>query len=143
MVNVPEALVDQVKVGQPASVAVDALPGRTFRGTVALVAEIANPSGWISSDVKEFKVEIPLDTNEGLRPGFSCRADIETGRIDDTLALPVQALFRQGERWGVYLAKNNNFREVEVGRSSMTHAEIISGLNAGDEVRLTAPEPNE
>lgn len=143
VVNVPEALVDQVKVGQPASVAVDALPGRTFRGTVALVAEIANPSGWISSDVKEFKVEIPLDTNEGLRPGFSCRADIETGRIDDTLALPVQALFRQGERWGVYLARNSSFREVEVGRSSMTHAEIISGLNAGDEVRLTAPEPNE
>lgn len=140
VVNVPEALVDQVRTGQTASVVVDALPGRTLRGAVALVAEIANPSGWISSDVKEFKVEILLEETDSLRPGFSCRAEIETGRIPDALVVPVQALFRQGRTWGVYPARGGDLREVKVGPSSVTHVRILDGLKPGEKVRLTAPE---
>ncbi|HMP72859.1 MAG TPA: efflux RND transporter periplasmic adaptor subunit [Kiritimatiellia bacterium] len=144
VVNVSESDVDKVAVGQRASVVVDAMAGRTFEGEVKLVAEIANPGGWMAADVKEFKVEILLANGAGLRPGFSCRADIETDRAENVLSVPVQAVFREGDQFQVFRTSGRGVDSVpvEVGRVSMTHAEIRSGLAAGDRVLLTAPEPS-
>lgn len=141
-INVPEADVDKVKVGQTAQVFVEAIGRRTFGGDVVRVAEVANPGGWMSSDVKEFKVEVGIADGDGLRPGFTCDAEIIVERIPEALLLPVQAIFRDGDRWVVYKEPAAQPEKVPVvlGRSSVTHAQILEGLKAGDRVLLNPLE---
>lgn len=141
-INVPEADVDKIAAGQPAAVYVEAMGRRTFSGQVARVAEVANPGGWMSSDVKEFKVEIGIPDGNGLRPGFSCDAEITVDRIPDALMLPIQAVFRDGDAWVVYQGSPARSKKipVEIGRSSVTQVQILSGLKKGDRVLLAPPE---
>lgn len=89
-----ETDVPQVKVGQPAEIAIDAFPGRKFIGIVTEVG--ASP--WIKTDGSAntgniFKVKVELrDPPEGVRPGFTVTADIETARRENALAIPLQAM---------------------------------------------------
>ncbi len=143
-VNVPEADVDKIKAGQLATVFIEAMDRRTFPGAVVRVSEVANPGGWMSSDVKEFKVEISLPGGAGLRPGFSCNAEITVDQIAEALLLPIQAVFRNGEEWVVYRGNTGNqeMRPVKVGRISVTHVEILEGLKKGDRVLLNPTRTN-
>jgi HlyD family secretion protein len=137
-VNVPEADVDKVKAGQAASVYIEAMGRRTFTGEVVRVAEVANPSGWMSADVKEFKVEISLPGGEGLRPGFSCEAEIVVDQLAETLLLPIQSVFRDENGWVVYKGTPDDAekRPVTIGRISVTHVEVLDGLKKGERVLL-------
>ena len=102
-----EVLVDEtdivnVKLGQPADVTVDALPGRVFKGTVTLVGDQAllrstgvatSQTSVGTSEAKDFKVVVTLShPSSELRPGFSCTATITTAHKTNVLALPIQAL---------------------------------------------------
>ena len=141
VINVPEADVHRVRREQTVTVSVEAVPGRTFPGTVAKVAEVANAGGWMGSAVKEFRVDIALAEAGDLKPGFSCDAEIVTDVIAEGLSVPVQAVFREGEEFFVYregLARSVRV-PVKIGRSSTTQVEILEGLAAGDRVLLSAP----
>ncbi len=72
----------------------------------------------------------------GLGDGFRVEARILVDRAEDVLRLPAGALFRRGEGWGVFVARNGRLaeQEVEVGRRSQAEAEILSGVEAGDQV---------
>lgn len=97
---VDETSVPEVKVGQKATLSVDAYPNRTFEGVVTEVGSspiakndpdlLALTQG---SEAINFKVKIkvlaPPDT---IRPGFSVTADILTGRTEGATAIPIQAL---------------------------------------------------
>lgn len=140
-VNVPESDVDKVRAGQSAAIYVEAMGRRTFEGTVARVAEVANPSGWMSSDVKEFKVEVTIPNGDGLRPGFTCNVEITVDKIDNALMLPIQAVFRDGDQWVVYTGSASRAKKVpvKIGRTSITHVEVLEGLAKGDRVVLNPP----
>lgn len=141
VINVPEADVHRVRREQPVTVSVEAVPGRTFPGVVAKVAEVANAGGWLGSAVKEFKVDITLTEAGELKPGFSCDAEVVTDAIAECLSVPVQAVFREGEEYFVYrdgLARTSR-QFVKIGRSSATHVEILEGVSVGDRVLLSAP----
>ena len=143
VINIPEADIQSVKVGQPVTVIVEALANRSLSGSVTKVAEVANSGGWVASDVKEFKVEIALKEARELRPGFSCQAEIVTDTIPSALYLPVHAVFRDSGKFYVYPASGTTGErdEVTVGRSSVQYVEILSGLKAGAKVYLNPPEP--
>jgi HlyD family secretion protein len=101
-VKVDETDIVNVKIGQPADVTVDALPGKVFKGHVTLVGDQAllRSTGVATSqstsgteEAKDFKVVVTLDTpTEELRPGLSTTAKITTARKSSVLALPIQAL---------------------------------------------------
>jgi HlyD family secretion protein len=141
VINIPEADIQNVKVSQPATVSFEALPDRNLAGTVTKVAEVANAGGWFSTDVKEFKVEISLKDAKELRPGFSCQAEIVTETIPSALYLPVHAVFRDGDKFFVYPVAGDERQTVTIGRSSVQFVEILSGLQAGQQVYLNPPEP--
>ena len=97
---VDETSVPEVKVGQKATLNVDAYPNRTFEGVVTEVGSspiAKNDPDLLSltagSEAINFKVKIrvvaPPDT---IRPGFSVTADILTGRTEGATAIPIQAL---------------------------------------------------
>ena len=92
-VEVDETDIPSVKLGQTANVTIDALPDHSFAG---LVTEIGNSpiqtTGGAGSQATTFKVVVTLnDTIPGVRPGFTCTADITTAVRSDSLAIPIQA----------------------------------------------------
>ena len=101
-VKVDETDIVNVKLGQPADVSVDALPGRVFRGHVTLVGDQAllRSTGIATSqstsgteEAKDFKVVVTIDGDTtDLRPGLSCTAKITTAHKPNVLSLPIQSL---------------------------------------------------
>jgi HlyD family secretion protein len=101
-VHVDETDIVGVQVGQPAEVSIDAIPNRTFKGTVTEIGDTAivrstgvaaSQSTTSSQEAKDFKVVIALDIPENLvRPGLSCTAKITTATRSNVLAIPIQAL---------------------------------------------------
>ncbi len=101
-VKVDETDIVNIKMGQPAEVSIDAIPGKTFKGHVTLVGDQAllrstgvatSQSTTGTEEAKDFKVVVTLDTpTDEMRPGLSTTAKITTASKSDVLALPIQAL---------------------------------------------------
>lgn len=117
-------------------------------------------------EAKEFRVVIELqnlpdEIKNGLRPGMSATAEITTKVVNDVIAVPLQAVIEKkpdGEPsptlngdapepadkpkniTGVFIldGKKAKFVEVQTGIIGESDRQIISGLNAGDEV-ITGP----
>jgi len=101
-VKVDETDIVNIKIGQPADVTVDAIPGKVFKGHVTLVGDQAllrstgvatSQSTTGTEEAKDFKVVVTLDTpSDELRPGLSTTAKITTAKKSGVLSLPIQAL---------------------------------------------------
>lgn len=93
-VDVNENDVVNVKVGDKASVKIDAYSDRRFHGTVHQIANTGKTTGaGTQEEVTNFEVKISIDDHDvTLKPGLSCTADIETNTVSDVVAVPMQAV---------------------------------------------------
>src|SRR5580692_8302465 len=102
-VKVDETDITNVREGQPAEVTIDALPGKTFKGHVSQVGELAilRSSGQAATtqttantqEARDFKVVVTVDNPPiDLRPGLSTSAKIQTEQKKGILTIPIQAL---------------------------------------------------
>ena len=101
-VMVDETDIVNVRLGQPADVTIDAIPNKTFHGTVSEIGDnaIVRSSGVSTSqqttaneEAKDFKVVVNLtDAPKDLRPGLSTTAKITTATRSNALGVPIQAL---------------------------------------------------
>lgn len=155
VMEVDETDVPNVKVGQRATVTIDAYPNKTYEGVVTEVGSspmTAQASGQ-ASDAVNFEVKIQLNNPPpGVRPGFSASADIITGTRDKSLAIPLQALVVREkpnqektkgaaqEEEGVYVHKDGKvtFVPVVTGLAGDSNIEIVKGLKEGDQI-VTGP----
>ena len=140
-VKVAEAEILDVKVGQPATVTLEALPGRAFAGEVVEVGASALPLVGTGAAAREFKVKVRVkDPQEGLRPGLTGDAEILVGEAKDALAVPLQAVVLRGEagreRPGVFVGegKTARFVPVETGMIGGLEIEVKKGLEEGREI---------
>ena len=94
VVDVNENDVVNVKLGDIASVKIDAYGERRFHGTVQQIANTGKTTGaGTQEEVTNFEVKIRIDDHDvPLRPGLSCTADIETATAKDVIAVPMQAV---------------------------------------------------
>jgi HlyD family secretion protein len=94
-VEVDETDLPSVKMGQPAKVTIDAMPGQTFTGKVTEIGNSPIQSGTgaqAATQATNFKVVVTLDKEIAeVRPGFTCTAEITTAVRDSVLAVPIQA----------------------------------------------------
>ncbi len=102
-VNVNENDIVNVKVGDKARIAIDAVPNRKFQGEVKEIGAAARVSGMNTQDeVTNFLVKIRiLDKDVPLRPSMSANADIETKTVEKAVAVPIQSVTvrsRQGAK---------------------------------------------
>jgi len=160
---VDETSVPDVKIGQKASLSIDAYPDHKFEGVVTEVGSspiakndpdlLALTQG---SEAINFKVKIRVVAPpETIRPGFSVTAEIVTGRKQGATAIPIQALVVRdvpqegkkpaggGEREteeGVYLVKDGklDFEKVETGLAGELLIEVQKGPSVGAEI-VTGP----
>jgi len=101
-VKVDETDIVNVRLGQPAQITIDAIPNKTFHGTVTEIGDnaIVRSSGvstsqqtTASEEAKDFKVVVTLtDPPADLRPGLSTTAKITTATKSYALSVPIQAL---------------------------------------------------
>jgi HlyD family secretion protein len=105
-VNVDETSINNVQVGQAATVKVDALGDKEMKAVVTqknpLAVSRSDLTGGLSNRVnvqeaKEFKVtlelrELPEDIHNALRPGMSSTATITTNTKNNVLAVPLESI---------------------------------------------------
>jgi len=148
-VQVDEADIAQVHVGQQADIFAAAYPDTPLVGTVQSIASVARQTPGQAS--LSFLVKILLDEQDDMiiRPGMSVRADIYTQSSAETLAVPVQAVLfdedTEDDEGGkeaayVFVVQDDKAvrRDVKLGLSSDSDQEITAGLEEGETV-ITGP----
>jgi RND family efflux transporter MFP subunit len=132
IVWVPDEDVPFTHRGIEASLQVDALDGRVFKGVVARTAMSEN------YETRTMRTEIDLENSEGLlKDGMFGAATIQLGRKQDAVSIPTACLLGDGkEERAVYLVRDGRARRVEVrvGRDDGIQAEVLSGLTTDDQV---------
>jgi HlyD family secretion protein len=142
-IGIHEASLAKVRVGMPAIVTVETLPGKRFLGTVGLVAPLPDSTGmFLNPDLKVFNAQIYIDTNDpALRSGMTCKAEIIVERYDEAVYVPVQAVTRVAGDAMVYVREGKTVvpREVEIGLDNNRMIRIVRGLAEGEVVLLDPP----
>ncbi len=97
-VEVDETDIPSVRIGQTATITIDALPGRELTGKVTEIGNspIQTATGQTAAagqSATNFMVKVTLDEAiEELRPGFTCTAQITTATRPKVTAVPIQAM---------------------------------------------------
>jgi HlyD family secretion protein len=144
-VNVAEADVMRLAVGQRATITLDAVPGRTFTGAVIEIGTSAlpAPAGAASTAAaREFRVVIRIaDAGSGLRPGLTCDAEILTDQRANAVVVPLQAVVlraaagTEADKAGVFVVRDNVARFVPVTTGIIGGLSIeVVGLEPGTQV---------
>lgn len=132
-INLTEVDVPKVAVGNKATLTFDAFPDKTFTGHVSSI----DTAGSVSSGVTTYPTTITLDSDESsIYANMSVSANIITKTKDNVLLVPSAAVQTSNGESYVRVMKNGAVSEVtvEVGDSSDTQTEIVSGLKEGDTV---------
>jgi len=129
--NVVERDLVKLQQGTEGQVFVDALPGRTFTGTVRRVSPLLDPQ----TRTAEAEIVVPNTTGE-LKAEMFARIELQLASKRETLRVPREALVVRGERQGVYVIQDDvvHFREIGVGLSEANWIEITDGLQVGETV---------
>jgi RND family efflux transporter MFP subunit len=120
--------------GAKARVEVDALPGKSFSGTVVEMEAGADPA----SHTVRARIELPKDA--AIRSGLFGRARFARGE-KKAITLPAAAVVRRGQLHGVYLVNAEGIarlRLVMLGKSIGDKKEILSGIGEGERVVMDA-----
>jgi HlyD family secretion protein len=98
--NVDETDVVDVKVGQMATIKVDAWPDSVYHGQVIEVGSTAKgASDLTGSQQSNFEVKVVfLDHVPGIRPGMTADVDIQTHEHKNALAIPIQSVVVRTQR---------------------------------------------
>ena len=140
LVPISEKDYTRVKRGDKVSLTVDALPGKTFTGSIVRLY----PTMDAATHTFNAEVRVP-NANRELRPGMYARVTVDFG-ASDSIVIPDAAVIKQqgsGQRIVYVLGADNtvSIRMVEPGRHFGTNYEILSGLEEGEQV-LTGGHTN-
>ena len=138
-----ESVIKKVQPGQKCTIRIDAIPGRSFSGTVEFVSLLPDSTNfWANPNQRLFPTRVIVDEAiQEMRPGMSCEVEILVDSLEDVLQVPVQAVFRSGSRNLCFVDTPNGVEEVEVevGEDNGRWVEIKSGLQEGQTVLLSPP----
>lgn len=138
--QVDEIDILKIKVGQKATIAVDAMPGRTFPGTVSFIS----PSGSVGTGtVVKFSITIKLDpTDVALKGSLTSTAEIAVSSVENVLLVPVAAVTTTPAGSFVNVVTGtkgeSEKRQVTLGIQNQQFAEVVSGLKEGEQVVIEA-----
>ena len=139
-VDVSEANIAQVRVGQPVEIVADAFPQQVFAGQVKRIA----PEAVVENNVTVFQVVVtPLTGLDQLRSGMTVDATFIGKTVADALMVPTVAIATEAGQLGVQVADdqgNPTFRPVTVGLTQGSQTQVLSGLEANDRVFLDLPD---
>ena len=137
--KVPENDIGRIRIGQSASVRVDAFPDQRFPARVRDIAPRAEKTDNVISFEVELSLIAPPPT---LRIGMTVDVDFQTGRTAESTLVPTVAIVTENGQPGVLLVDKDNqprFQAVELGASSGSQSAILSGVKPGSKVFIDLP----
>ena len=131
--NVSETQVADVRLGQHVDVTVDALPGRTFSGTVTRILPVA------SMAARAFTLRIDFPVEPTMKPQMFARGRILLGTHRATVLVPKDAVvfdpIQNRSKLFVKLGSGTvQEREVKIGYTNPEFVEIVSGVRPAEAV---------
>ena len=134
----------RLKVGQSATVRIEAVPGKDFAAKVDLISVLARvdfSSGW--PPVRNFDLGLILqDRDTRIRPGMTATARIAADKLPSVTLVPAEAIFQKDGRPVVYKLNGSKFDEqqIDIIRRGREQAAVSAGVNAGDKLAVRRPE---
>ncbi len=142
--QVDERFLEQLQVGQAASVLADAFPEQRFSARVQSIAPLVDAQ----RGAIEVKFSLPQQAPAFLREDMTLSIEVETARRERALVVPVDALNGTGPAATSVLRVDSDGRveerRVRLGLRTLEAAEVLAGLAEGDRVLLgAAPKPGQ
>ena len=132
LVGISEGDYTKVSKGDKVTLSVDALPGKTFSGTIKRIYPTIDPM----THTVNVEVQVP-NTDRQLRPGMYAKVNVTFGH-NRSIVVPDAAVVRlqgSGQR-NVFVVEDGIAvqKEVSLGRHFDGQYEILSGLEEGEQV---------
>ena len=142
-INVDELQISSISVGQKVQITADAVPDKTYVGTVTRVSMKGTSNGGTTT----YPVTIRIDDTDGLRPGMNANAEIVVAEANNALVVPNAAVVR-----GSYVLVTKDspsaanadtameapegfvYVPVKTGVSDDDYTQIVSGIQEGDTI---------
>ncbi len=142
-INVDELQISSISVGQKVQITADAVPDKTYVGTVTRVSMKGKSDGGTTT----YPVTIRIDDTDGLRPGMNANAEIVVAEAKNALVVPNAAVVR-----GSYVLVTKDspsaanadtameapegfvYVPVKTGVSDDDYTQIVSGIQEGDTI---------
>ena len=142
-INVDELQISSISVGQKVQITADAVPDKTYVGTVTRVSMKGKSDGGTTT----YPVTIRIDDTDGLRPGMNANAEIVVAEANNALVVPNAAVVR-----GSYVLVTKDspsaanadtameapegfvYVPVKTGVSDDDYTQIVSGIQEGDTI---------
>ena len=142
-INVDELQISSISVGQKVQITADAVPDKTYVGTVTRVSMKGTSNGGTTT----YPVTIRIDDTDGLRPGMNANAEIVVAEANNALVVPNAAVVRgsyvlvtkdspSAANADMAMAAPEGFVYVPVktGVSDDDYTQIVSGIQEGDTI---------
>ena len=129
--NVPERNIGRLRVGNPATVRVDAMPEQPFRGRVARIAPV------LDAATRSALIEIDIPNPKGdLKAEMFARIELDLGDSRQAILIPRDSLVYRGQQPGVYVVEGSRpvFRPIETGMTRQETVEVLSNLDPGTSI---------
>ncbi len=129
---------ERVKVGQSATIST---MGQTYTGTVTHIDQMATAQTTQSGTTNYVSATVSIQNpDQNITLGIDAKVEIATGKAEDVLMVPINAVNTDVEGSYVFVNENGiaHRRSVETGLSSDSEMEIVSGLSAGETVLLAS-----
>lgn len=133
----------RLQANQPASVRIEAVPGKEFKAridSISMLARVDYQSSW--PPPRNFDLDLLLlEEDARIRPGMTAVARIATERVADVILVPSEAVFQRDGSPVVYVLDGREFEErrVEIGRRGKEQAIVTSGVAPGAHVATRRP----
>jgi len=132
--SVSEQDIGQIVNGMPVDISIDAI-GKTYTGKIIYIS----PS--MDSKTQTFTIRIALDNrDDNIKTGMFARTTITIPLRRQTLFVPKEAVLSLNGTDHIFVVDSNNQvtdRVVKLGLRNDKSLEIISGINAGEQVAIT------
>ncbi|MEO8204624.1 MAG: efflux RND transporter periplasmic adaptor subunit [Chthoniobacterales bacterium] len=105
--------------------------------------EFIAPLATVKNSIKGFDVTAAVkDPEHLLKPGMTVRMKVPVAHAENALSVPISAVFRDKNERVVYVRKGDAIekRKVKIGVADLSYAQILSGVNEGEEVLLVEPK---
>jgi membrane fusion protein, macrolide-specific efflux system len=134
-----ESDISKIKVGQAATVTLDALSGVELAARVTTISPVATTS----SSVVSYNATLTLDQSDSqVKPGMSASASVIVGQAQG-VTVPNSAVTGTGSLATVTVLDNGeqSKKQVVVGLRGDSRTQIISGISAGNQLVVTVSLP--
>jgi RND family efflux transporter MFP subunit len=131
--EVYEQQIPLVKMGQPVTAVLDAIPGKTFTGTVSFIYP------HVDHKTRTLMVRSTFDNPDfDLKPGMYAEANVIAEPVADAIHVPQEAVIDTGTQQIAFVAEGGGHfspRTVRVGiRADDDRLQIVDGLAVGETV---------